>query len=356
MGTSNTLEEQIIEALKNVMDPELNRSLVELGMVKDVSANGGDVSLSVELTTPACPLKKQIEGDVREAVGAIPGVNTITVNMTSRVPQGSGHGASEAIDLCISNIVLVSSGKGGVGKSTVAVNLAVSLAQKGASVGLMDADIYGPNIPMMMGLEALPPIHQEKIIPAERFGVKVMSIGFLVKPGQPIVWRGPLLHSALQQFLRDVDWGELDYLIIDLPPGTGDVQLSLAQTANISGGIVVTLPQQVSLEDASRGLAMLKQLDIPVLGVIENMSYLELPDGSIVDVFGSGGGEKLASQAGVPFLGSIPLDTEVRVGGDEGKPIVISNPKAPAAVAMDSITEQMAAGLSVLAMEADQVG
>lgn len=356
MVTSNKLEDQVIEALTNVMDPELNRNLVELGMVKDLVVDGGEVSLSVELTTPACPLKKQIEADVRQALGNLPGVDSIKINMTARVPQGGRPGGSETIDLCISNIVLVSSGKGGVGKSTVAVNLAISLAQKGARVGLMDADIYGPNIPMMMGLQALPPIHQEKIIPAERFGVKVMSIGFLVKPGQPIVWRGPLLHSALQQFLRDVDWGELDYLIIDLPPGTGDVQLSLAQSANISGGIVVTLPQEVSLEDASRGLAMLKQLDIPVLGVIENMSYLELPDGSKMDVFGSGGGQKLADQAGVPFLGAIPLDTDVRIGGDKGTPIVESNPKAPAAVAMDSIAEQMAASLSVLAMEADQVG
>jgi ATP-binding protein involved in chromosome partitioning len=355
MITSNKIEEQVMEALKNVMDPELNRSLVELGMVKDLVVNGTDVSFSVELTTPACPLKKQIEAEVRQAVSVIPGVGSLAINMTARVPQGGAHGTNETIDLCIKNIVLVSSGKGGVGKSTVAVNLAISLAQEGASVGLMDADIYGPNIPMMMGLEALPPIHQEKIIPAERYGVKVMSIGFLVKPGQPIVWRGPLLHSALQQFLRDVDWGELDYLIIDLPPGTGDVQLSLAQTTNISGGVVVTLPQQVSLEDASRGLAMLKQLDIPVLGVIENMSYLELPDGSKMDVFGSGGGEKLAEQAGVPFLGTIPLDTDVRIGGDEGKPIVATNPEAPAAVALDSIAKEMAASLSVLALNVDQV-
>jgi ATP-binding protein involved in chromosome partitioning len=225
-----------------------------------------------------------------------------------------------------------------VGKSTVSVSLAVALAAEGAKVGLMDADVYGPNIPMMMGIEQLPPqIKEGKITPAEAYGVKVISIGFMVKSDQPIVWRGPLLHSAIQQFLTDVNWGELDYLIVDLPPGTGDVQLSLAQTISITGGLIVTLPQKVSLEDARRGLEMFRQLEIPVLGVVENMSYLEMPDGQKMDIFGSGGGKDLAKAANVDFIGAVPIDPAVREGGDNGKPILISQPESAAAKALYKI-------------------
>jgi ATP-binding protein involved in chromosome partitioning len=252
----------------------------------------------------------------------------------------------------IKNVIAVASGKGGVGKSTVSVNLAVSLANNGAKVGLLDADVYGPNIPMMMGVDQLPPqdTSKGKITPAEAYSVKMVSIGFMVKPEQPIVWRGPMLHSAIRQFIQDVEWGEVDYLVVDLPPGTGDAQLSLAQTISITGGIIVTLPQQVSLEDARRGLEMFRQLDIPILGVVENMSYLELPDGQKMDIFGSGGGKKLAEVTGVDFLGAIPIDSTIREGGDQGKPIIMVAPDSPAAQILSRIAAEAALRTSIIAL------
>ncbi|MFN2274400.1 MAG: Mrp/NBP35 family ATP-binding protein [Anaerolineales bacterium] len=238
--------------------------------------------------------------------------------------------------------IAIASGKGGVGKSTVAVNLAVALAQTGQRVGLLDADIYGPNVPIMMGVAQMPEPQDEKLVPAEAYKIKIMSIGFLVPPGQPLIWRGPMLHSAIRQFVTDVAWGELDYLIVDLPPGTGDAQLSLAQTMTLSGGIIVTLPQQVSLEDARRGLEMFRSMNVPILGVIENMSYLELPDGSRMDIFGQGGGERLAEASGVPFLGQIPMDPAVREGGDQGTPIVVTHPDSPVAKAFVKLAAELA--------------
>jgi ATP-binding protein involved in chromosome partitioning len=254
------------------------------------------------------------------------------------------------MDLPVKNAIAVGSGKGGVGKSTVAVNLAVSLARSGAKVGLMDADIYGPNIPTMMGITGLPPSNGKKIIPAEAYGVKVISIGFMAKPGQAMIWRGPMLHSAIRQFLGEVEWGELDYLIIDLPPGTGDAQLSLTQSIPLSGGVIVTLPQEVSLEDASRGVAMFRAMNVPLLGVVENMSYLELPDGSRMDIFGSGGGERLAKTAGIPFLGSIPIHAEIRTGGDTGKPVAVVDPDSKAGLALNKISQAIAAQVSMAAL------
>jgi ATP-binding protein involved in chromosome partitioning len=254
----------------------------------------------------------------------------------------------------VKNVVAVASGKGGVGKSTVAVNIAVALAQSGAKVGLLDADIYGPNVPTMMGVKRLPPQNNSgKLGPAVAHGVQVMSIGFLVKPGQPLIWRGPMLHSAIRQFLSDVEWDELDYLVIDLPPGTGDAQLSLAQSVPLSGGVIVTLPQSVSLEDARRGLEMFRELKVEILGVIENMSYLELPDGTRMDVFGEGGGEKMAEAAKVPFLGQIPMDPNVRIGGDSGVPVIISHPDSAPARALRALAEQVAARLSVSALQGE---
>jgi ATP-binding protein involved in chromosome partitioning len=273
----------------------------------------------------------------------------VEIKMDANVP--SDGRARGLLELPIRNAVAVASGKGGVGKSTVAVNIAVVLAQSGARVGLLDADIYGPNVPTMMGVEHLPSPQDDKLVPAEAYGVKLMSIGFLVKADQPLIWRGPMLHSAIRQFLTDVRWGELDYLIIDLPPGTGDAALSLAQSLPLSGGVIVTLPQQVSLDDARRGMEMFRQLDVPILGVVENMSYLDLPDGSRMDVFGSGGGERMAAEAGVPFIGAIPMDPSVREGGDAGTPVVVSHPDSAAAQALRAVGEDVAAKISVAAMQ-----
>lgn len=341
-------------ALSRVQEPELHKDLVTLNMIKDIVINGDAVSFTVMLTTPACPLRGRIESEARQAVLAVPGVNSVQVKLDSNV-QADGRQRG-LLDLPVRNAVAIASGKGGVGKSTVAVNVAVALAQSGARVGLLDADIYGPNIPTMMGVKRLPPMEDGKLIPAETYGVKMMSIGFLVKPGQPLIWRGPMLHSAIRQFLSDVQWGELDYLIIDLPPGTGDAQLSLVQSISLSGGVIVTLPQDVSLEDASRGLYMFRELNVPILGVVENMSYLELPDGTKMDIFGSGGGQRLAAGTGVPFIGQIPMDPTVRVGGDTGTPVVISMPESAPARALRAVAEGIAARLSVEAFKTQSSG
>jgi ATP-binding protein involved in chromosome partitioning len=348
--TENVTREAVLAALGKVQEPELHKDLVTLNMIRDLQIEGSKVSFTVVLTTPACPLRGRIENEARQAVLAVPGVSAVQVRMDASVPSdGRPRGL---LKLPVRNVVAVASGKGGVGKSTVAVNVAVALAQSGAKVGLLDADIYGPNVPTMMGVKRLPPQNNSgKLVPAEAFGVELMSIGFLVKPGQPLIWRGPMLHSAIRQFLSDVEWGELDYLVIDLPPGTGDAQLSLAQSIPLSGGLIVTLPQAVSLEDARRGLEMFRELNVPILGVAENMSYLELPDGTRMDVFGTGGGQKLAEAAGVPFLGQIPMDPSVRVGGDAGTPVVVSNPDSAPARALRSLAEQVAARLSVEALQ-----
>ena len=351
--TENTIKiESILAALSKVNDPELDKDLVTLNMIKDISINGSEVKFTIVLTTPACPLKTKIENDARRAVMEVPGVEKVEIVMDSNVPSDGKNRGNLSVQA--KNVVAIASGKGGVGKSTVSVNIAVSLAQAGAKVGLLDADIYGPNIPTMMGVDKLPAFSQNRINPAIAFGVKLMSIGFLVKPGQPLIWRGPMLHSAIRQFLSDVDWGDLDYLIIDLPPGTGDAQLSLAQSIPITGGIIVTTPQAVSIEDASRGLYMFKQLDIPILGVVENMSYLELTNGEVMEIFGNGGGEKLAEEANATFLGKIPLSPDVRSGGDIGQPIVISQPESKAAQALKNLSELIAAKLSVAALEGKQ--
>ena len=342
-------EEMVMAALSNVQEPELHRDLVSLNMIRNLKIEGGKVSFTVMLTTPACPLRTRIEREASQAVAALPGVTDVEIKLDANVPNdGRTRGL---LQLPIRNAIAVASGKGGVGKSTVAVNIAVVLAQSGARVGLLDADIYGPNVPTMMGVQHLPPPKENRLVPAEAYGVKVMSIGFLVKPEQPLIWRGPMLHSAIRQFLSDVDWGELDYLIVDLPPGTGDAGLSLAQSMPLSGGVIVTLPQQVSLDDARRGLEMFRQLNVPIFGVVENMSYLELPDGTRMDVFGSGGGERLAMESGVPFIGAIPMDPAVRQGGDQGVPVVVSEPESPVARALTVIAKDVAAKISVAAVQ-----
>ena len=346
-------KDSILAALRNVQEPELQKDLVSLNMIRDLEIAGDQVKFTIFLTTPACPLKTKIESEARAAVISLPGVSKVEIKLDSNVPSdGRSRGLMQ---LPIRNAIAIASGKGGVGKSTVAVNVAVALAQSGARVGLLDADIYGPNIPTMMGVGTLPPPTKEKLVPAEAYCVKMMSIGFLVKPNQPLIWRGPMLHSAIRQFLSDVEWGELDYLIVDLPPGTGDAALSLTQSLPLSGGVIVTLPQHVSMEDARRAMEMFRQLNVPILGVVENMSYLELEDGSRLDIFGSGGGEQLAKEGNVPFFGTIPIDTEVRVGGDNGKPVIVENPKSPAATALRNIAGQIAAKVSVAAIENNTV-
>jgi ATP-binding protein involved in chromosome partitioning len=341
-------KEAVLAALGKVQEPELHKDLVTLNMIRDLEIAGDKVTFTVMLTTPACPLRSQIEREAKQAVMSVEGVKSVEIKMDSDVPNdGRMRGL---VNMPIRNAIAVGSGKGGVGKSTVSVNLAVSLAQSGARVGLMDADIYGPNIPTMLGVDRLPPPNGPKLIPAQAYGLKMISMGLLVKPGQPLIWRGPMLNSAIRQFLGDVEWGELDYLIVDLPPGTGDASLSLAQALPLSGAIIVTLPQLVSLEDAGRGLNMFRTLEVPILGIIENMSYLDLPDGTRMDIFGSGGGEQLAQATDTPFLGKVPIDQNVRIGGDSGKPIVASHPDSPVAQALQEIAQKVAARVSVEAL------
>jgi ATP-binding protein involved in chromosome partitioning len=348
MAGKEITQEAVLKALGKVKDPEIGKDLVSLGMIEDVKVDGGKVSFTVNLTTPACPLRDEIRGSALAAVEALDGVSDVEITMDAKVPVGQKKSAPSNIK----NVIAVASGKGGVGKSTVAVNLAVILAQKGAKVGLLDADIYGPNIPTMMGVDRLGGASpEEKILPGEGHGVKVISIGFMVKPDQALIWRGPMLHSAIKQFITDVDWGELDYLVIDLPPGTGDVQLSLSQTLELQGGVIVTLPQQVSLDDALRGINMFQELGIPIFGVVENMSYLETPDGEKMDIFGGGGGEKLAEMTNVPYIGSIPIDPQVRIGGDSGTPVALSHPDAAVSKALVEITEKIAAQVSIQAVK-----
>jgi ATP-binding protein involved in chromosome partitioning len=345
---SKLTKDAVLAALSKVQEPELHRDLVSLNMIRDLQVNGDQVNFTVMLTTPACPLRTRIENEARQAVMAA-GAKSVLIKMDSNVPtDGRSRGL---LQLPVRNAIAIASGKGGVGKSTVAVNVAVALAGMGACVGLLDADIYGPNLPTMMGVDHLPESHGDKLTPAEAYGVKLMSIGFLVKPGQPLIWRGPMLHQAIRQFLGDVAWGELDYLIIDLPPGTGDATLSVAQSIPLSGAVIVTMPQQVSLEDASRSLSMFRELSVPVLGVVENMSYLQLPDGTRMEVFGKGGGEQLASMAGVELLGSIPLEPSIRQGGDSGKPVVVSAPESVAGRALINLAEKIAASISVSALQ-----
>ncbi|HEC24372.1 MAG TPA: iron-sulfur cluster carrier protein ApbC [Chloroflexi bacterium] len=337
MSDTKQLEEQVMARLATVMEPELHRDLVTLKMIRDLKVDGDTASFTIMLTTPACPLKGQIEESARQAVLQVPGIKEVRIKLDSSV--SADNRVSGRLNLDIKNLIAVSSGKGGVGKSTIAANLAVALHQSGASVGLMDADILGPNLPMLMGIEGMPPPREDRLIPAEAYGVKVMSMGFLVDPDRPLIWRGPMVHGAIRQFFSDVEWGQLDYMIIDLPPGTGDAQLTLAQSVPLTGAIIVTQPQDVAVGDALRGLVMFEHVRVPIIGVIENMSG---------DFFGSGGGEKLAARQGVPFLGSVPLDPQVRIGGDSGKPIVATNPDSPAAQALTRIAQEVAARVSVI--------
>ena len=349
-------EQLILDSLRQIKDPDLHKDIVTLGFIRDLKINGGHVSFRIVLTTPACPVKAEMESAAKEIVSALPGVTSVAVTMDAEVPKGRGLGEKLVIE-GVRNIVAVSSGKGGVGKSTVAVNLAVSLALDGARVGLMDADVYGPNVPIMLGAsEARPEVEVNKLIPIEAFGVKFMSMALLQPGDKPMIVRGPILHGLVKQFLTDVKWGELDYLIVDMPPGTGDVQLSLAQLVPVQGAVLVTTPQNVAIADVRRALRMFETVAIPVLGIVENMSYFIAPDtGTRYNIFGEGGGELLAKRYSVPFLGAVPLGIEVREGGDNGVPVVVSKPDSPQAQAFRKVSEEVARQISIEAMKPELV-
>ncbi len=353
---SQLSEEIILNSLKQIIDPDLRKDIVTLGFIRDLKIAGGDVAFRIVLTTPACPVKEEMESQAYEIVRALDGVTNVKVTMDAEVPQGRGIANNVAIP-GVKNIIAVSSGKGGVGKSTVAVNLAVALAADGAKVGLMDADVYGPNVPMMLGTGYdQPEILNGQLVPIEAHGIKMISMAVLVPPDKPMILRGPMLHGVVRQFLSDVNWGELDYLIVDMPPGTGDVQLSLAQLVPVQGAVLVTTPQEVSLSDVRRAVKMFETVNVPVLGVIENMSYFIAPDtGTRYEIFGRGGGQKLCSEYNLNFLGEVPLGMEVREGGDKGIPVVVSFPDSPQSAAFRHVAEEVARQVSIEAMKPELV-
>lgn len=348
-------KEDVIAALRGVREPELGKDLVSLGMIRDLEVSDSRVSFKVVLTTPACPLKQQITSSAKEAVEKVPGVSEVEVTLTSNVTSGRDTTREELIP-GVKNVIAVSSGKGGVGKSTVSVYLALALAMDGAKVGLLDCDIYGPNIPLMMGIKERPEMIDDKIIPLVNYNISLMSMGFIIPDDQPVIWRGPMLHKVIQQFLGGVEWGELDYMIVDLPPGTGDAQMSICQLVPLTGAVIVTTPQEVALLDSRRGLAMFQKLGVPVLGIIENMSYFSCPHcQGRTEIFSHGGGKEASLKLGVPFLGEIPIDTDIRKGGDSGVPVIIVDSNSPQAGIFHDIASNLAARISVSnAFMADQ--
>ena len=338
----------VLEALKIVNDPDLHRDIVSLGFIKDLKIDGGHVAFTIELTTPACPVKGQMRDQARAAVMQVPGVSAVEVQMSARVREAVGGDGTRSPLPGIKNIIAVGAGKGGVGKTTVAVNLAIALAKCGGKVGVIDADLYGPNVPIMLGIKTQLTTDGQKIVPAEKYGLQVISMGFLTADDAPIIWRGPMLHGALQQFFREVKWIDLDYLVVDMPPGTGDVALTLSQTVPVAGAIVVTTPQQVSLADSRRAVAMYKKLNMPPIGIIENMSHFVCPNCQHeADIFGHGGGERMAAELNLPFLGRIPIYQPIREGSDTGVPLMISEPDSPAARALMAAAERTAAQVSI---------
>ena len=350
----NLRSEDVLAALRAVQDPDLHRDLVTLGMVEDLVVRDGEVAFTLVLTTAACPLRGQIEEDARRAVLALPGVREVNLTTTSRVRKPKDPTADRRALPGVAHVIAVGAGKGGVGKSTVAANLAISLARTGAKVGLLDADIYGPNLPRMLGAESRPSQRDGKILPVDAYGLKFMSMGLLVPQGEAVVWRGPMLHGAIKSFLHDVDWGALDYLIVDLPPGTGDIQLSLIQQTFVAGAVVVTTPSAVALEDAVKAVDAFRKLEVPVLGLIENMSYFVCPDcKSRHAIFDTGRTEERALALGVPYLGAVPLHAAVRRGGDEGRPVVSGEPDSEYARALREIAGRLAQRVSIRTHGAD---
>lgn len=348
-------EAQVLDALRTVQDPDLHRDIVSLGFVKDLKICDGSVAFKIELTTPACPVKDLLKEQASAVVSGIAGVVRVEVGMTAQVRSGQPSGP---LIPGVKNVIAVASGKGGVGKSTVSCNLAVALAQTGAEVGLLDSDIYGPSVPMMMGATGQPEMLDERIIPMVRYGVKLMSIGFFLEAGKAVVWRGPMIGKALNQLLGDVSWGELDYLVVDLPPGTGDASMSLAQLIPITGVVVVMTPQDVAQSIANKAIDMFRQLEaagvrkIPILGVVENMSGFVCPRcGEETPLFSKGGGQRAATRLGVPFLGAIPLDPMICVSGDAGRPSLLMAPESRQADAFRHIAGQVAARVSTVTHE-----
>lgn len=338
-------KEAVLEALSTVPEPELGQTLAALDMIKGVEITGTKLWVKIQLTTPACPLKDQIKGDVEKAVAPL-GVKSVEIEWDAQVAKSQGPDQSKAPG--IRNVIAVASGKGGVGKSTVAVNLAVALRLEGARVGLMDVDIYGPSIPLMTGTEGVKPkIHEGRLLPVEAHGLKLLSMGYLVPAGQAVVWRGPMLHKAITQFFEDCEWGEIDYLVVDMPPGTGDVQLSLTQIFPLTGAVMVTTPQEVALIDVVKGANMFDRVNVPLLGIVENMSYFVCPCCSTrSEIFSHGGGRRTAKEHGWPFLGEIPIDPSVRVGGDAGTPVVVSHPDSVVAKAFRETARALAGKVS----------
>ena len=346
----NITEEAVLQALRAVIDPDLGKDIVTLGFVKNVTIDGSTVGFQIELTTPACPVKEELERQARSLVSDLPGVDSVQVEMSAQVIQAP-ISRSDNILPGVRHVVAVASGKGGVGKSTVSVNLAVALAAEGASVGLLDADVHGPSIPIMLGLRtSRPEVNEGKLRPLERFGIRMMSLGFIAGEETPVIWRGPMVGKLLQQFLADVAWGDLDYLIIDLPPGTGDAQLTLTQSAPLAGAVIVTTPQEVALEDVKRGVRMFEKVNVPVLGIVENMSYFLCSHcDARHEIFSHGGGKSAAEHFGVPFLGEIPIFLKIRESGDQGIPAVVAAPDSPEGQVFRRLAGEVARQLSILA-------
>lgn len=342
-------EAQVLDALRAVVDPDLHKDIVALGFVKQLKICGGTVAFQIELTTPACPVKDLMKSQAHAAVKALPGVDKVDIEMTAQVTASRPLMGDKGAIPGVKNVIAVSSGKGGVGKSTVAVNLACALAATGAKVGILDADVYGPNVPLMLGARGQPQAVDKRIVPFEAHGLQMISMGLLVAEDQAVIWRGPMLHSAVRQFLFDVAWKDLDYLIVDLPPGTGDAQLSLSQQAHLMGAVIVTTPQDVSVLDVKKAVRMFQTVNVPILGVVENMAWFQPPGSDErYHLFGEGGGKRIEQEFGMPLLGQIPIEIAVREGGDRGTPIVLSQPESASARAITEIAGKLAMRVSVL--------
>ncbi len=345
-------EADVLNALRAVRDPDLNQDIVALGFVKDLRICASNIAFQIELTTPACPVKELMRSQAERAVKALPGVDQVAVEMTARVTASRPVLGDKGMIPGVKNVIAVSSGKGGVGKSTVAVNLACALQRTGARVGILDADVYGPNVPLMLGVKGQPTVVDKKIVPFERHGLQIMSMALLVAEDQPVIWRGPMLHSAVRQFLFDVAWSELDYLVVDLPPGTGDAQLSLSQQAHLMGAVIVTTPQDVSVLDVKKAIRMFQTVNVPILGIVENMAWFTPPGHTEkYYLFGQGGGARIEREFGVPLLGQIPIEIAVREGGDEGTPITVAHPNSLSAKALADIAGKVAQRVSILNAE-----